>query len=130
MKASNTLQRRYGERLFLTARRRCGVVCDSSRGEKRSQRRCEIREPNPNPLMRKAHDQVKQEVEEDEEKKNKIETLKLSLALPDVSLSLMASNTNPISTNPSSSSDYSSFPSDLPACPGMEVSLSGDSRKK
>lgn len=52
-----------------------------------------IREPNPNPLMRKAHDQVKQEVEEDEEKKNKIETLKLSLALPDVSLSLMASNT-------------------------------------
>ncbi|KAG5401863.1 hypothetical protein IGI04_016470 [Brassica rapa subsp. trilocularis] len=43
--------------------------------------------------MRKADDQVKQEVEEDEEKKNKIETLKLSLALPDVSLSLMASNT-------------------------------------
>lgn len=36
----------------------------------------------------------------------------------------------PISTKPSSSSDYSSFPSELPACPGMEVTLSGDSRKK
>ncbi|CAN6883937.1 unnamed protein product, partial [Brassica oleracea] len=36
----------------------------------------------------------------------------------------------PISTMPSSSSDYSSFPSELPACPGMEVTLSGDSRKK
>ncbi|CAF1780892.1 unnamed protein product, partial [Brassica napus] len=48
-------------------------------------------EPNPNPSLRKAHDEVKQEVEEDEEKKNKIETLNLSLALPDVSLSLTTS---------------------------------------
>ena len=37
----------------------------------------------------------------------------------------------PISAaKPSSSSDYSFFPSELPARPGMEVTLSGDSRKK
>ncbi|KAL1191423.1 Protein OBERON 3 [Cardamine amara subsp. amara] len=35
-----------------------------------------------------------------------------------------------ISGKPSSSSDYSFYPSKLPARPGMEVAISGDSRKK
>ncbi|KAG2323817.1 hypothetical protein Bca4012_038086 [Brassica carinata] len=169
-----------------------------------------LREPNPNSSKRKAHDEVNEE--EVEEKNKKIETLNLSLALPDVSLSLTASNAvkrprvnsertttsfsndftatapsmsysyshpfshnlscsadfdcsverddriwcagegtngsvhsrfrpigdggvalarNPISAaKPSSSSDYSFFPSELPARPGMEATLSGDSRKK
>ncbi|XP_010476544.1 PREDICTED: protein OBERON 3-like [Camelina sativa] len=37
---------------------------------------------------------------------------------------------NPVSNKPSCSSDYSFFPSELPARPGNEVAISGDSRKK
>ncbi|CAN8293454.1 unnamed protein product [Cochlearia groenlandica] len=175
-----------------------------------------LRETGPNSSKRKANED--DEEEEEEKKVNKIETLNLSLALPDVSLSLTASNavkrprltansertttsfsndftatapsmsysgshpfshniscsmtrnstdfdcsvgkddhiwcagegtngsvhsrfrpigesvalaSNPIFSKPSSSSDYSFFPSELPARPGMEaVAISGDSRKK
>ncbi|CAL9215019.1 unnamed protein product [Arabidopsis halleri] len=176
-----------------------------------------LREMNPNSSKRKAHEEEEEAEEEEEDKKtNKIETLNLSLALPDVSLSLTASNAvkrprvtsertttsfsndftatapsmsysyshpfshniscsmtrnstdfdcsvgkddhiwcagegtngsvhsrfrpigdggvalanNLISGKPSSSADYSFFPSELPARPGNEVTISGDSRKK
>ncbi|KFK43720.1 hypothetical protein AALP_AA1G164100 [Arabis alpina] len=157
----------------------------------------------PNSSKRKAHEEEEEEEEEEEKKSNKIETLNLSLALPDVSLSLTASNAvkrprvtlsertttsfsndftatapsmsysyshpfshniscsmdfdcslekddriwcagegtngsvhsrfrpigdgvvalanNPTSGKPTSSSDYSFFPSELPARPGMEI---------
>ncbi|CAA7033782.1 unnamed protein product [Microthlaspi erraticum] len=179
-----------------------------------------LREIGPNSSKRKAQEDEREEedaAEEEAKKSNKIETLNLSLALPDVSLSLTASNavkrprvatnsertttsfsndftatapsmsysyshpfshniscsmtrnstdfdcsvgkddhiwcagegtngsvhsrfrpigdgvglaSNPISGKPATSSDYSFFPSELPARPGTELAVSGDSRKK
>ncbi|KAH0897321.1 hypothetical protein HID58_046889 [Brassica napus] len=71
-----------------------------------------IREPNPNPLMRNSRRGTNGSVH------SRFRPIGDALAR------------TPISTKPSSSSDYSSFPSELPACPWMEVTLSGDSRKK
>ncbi|CAF1904498.1 unnamed protein product [Brassica oleracea] len=72
-----------------------------------------IREPNPNPLMRNSRREGT-----NGSVHSRFRPIGDALAR------------TPISTKPSSSSDYSSFPSELPACPWMEVTLSGDSRKK
>ncbi|KAF3507441.1 hypothetical protein F2Q69_00005229 [Brassica cretica] len=100
-----------------------------------------IREPNPNPLMRKSR-RVSERIWCAGEGANgsgapEKEPTDLSTAGEGTNGSVHsrfrpngdALARTPISTKPSSSSDYS-FPSELPACPGMEVTPSGDSRKK